>query len=125
MASRRCARSYTGSAGSTAPDQVTDLHEPHIKAERSQERAFDLFRHGDRGHLRGPGACAVVSRAGCPADSLPFTEFLHETDAIADGNQNHLHPGIAGDRVIEGTDRSDMLVVREITDHLAALQHVV
>ncbi len=57
--------------------------------------------------------------------TAPFTEFLHETDAIADGNQNHFHPGIAGDRVIEGTDRSDVLVVREITDHVAALQCVV
>ena len=68
---------------------------------------------------------AVVSRVGCPGGSLPFTEFLHETDAIADGNQNHFHPGIAGDRVIEGTDGSDVLVVGEISDHVAALQRVV
>ena len=56
---------------------------------------------------------------------LPRFHFLHETEAIANGNQNHLHPGIADDRIIEGTDGSDVLVVREIADHVAALQRVV
>ena len=37
--------------------------------------------------------------------SRPFTEFLHKTDAVTDGNQNHFHARIGCDHLIEGTDR--------------------
>ncbi len=59
------------------------------------------------------------------AGSRPFTEFLHETDAVSDGNQNYFHAWIGGDRVVEGTDRSDIIVAGEIGGDVAALQHIV
>jgi hypothetical protein len=55
---------------------------------------------------------------------LPVTEFLHETDAVADGNQDYFHAGISGDRVVEGADRGDVIVVREIAGDMTALERV-
>jgi len=46
------------------------------------------------------------------AGSLPFAEFLHETDAVADRDQKHFHARIGRDRVVQGTDRSDVLGAR-------------
>ncbi len=56
---------------------------------------------------------------------LPYTEFLHEADAVADGNQDHFHARIGGDRVVEGTDRDNVFIAREIAGDVAALEHVV
>jgi hypothetical protein len=52
-------------------------------------------------------------------------QFLYETDAVADGNQNHFHARIGGDRVVDGTDRGGVLVACEITDDVATLERVV
>ena len=59
------------------------------------------------------------------AGSLPFTEFLYETDSIADGNQNRFNARIGGDCVVDRTDRSDVPIIRKITDDVAALERVV
>ena len=59
------------------------------------------------------------------AGSLRFTAFLHEADAVADGNQDDFDPRIGGDRVVDGTDRYDVLVVCVIADDVAALERVV
>jgi hypothetical protein len=70
--------------------------------------------------------CALCqSRVSLAAGSRPFTEFLHDAGTVADGNQNHFHARIGGNRVVDGTDRSDVLVVCEIGDDVTVLERVV
>ncbi len=53
------------------------------------------------------------------------SEFLHETDAVTDGNQNHCHARIGCDHLIEGTDRRDVFVAALNAYDVAVLEHVV
>src|ERR1700727_2620584 len=65
----------------------------------------------DRPPARSPSARDDGQERIPTARSRPFTEFLHETDAITDGNQNHFHARIGCDHLIEGADRCGVLVV--------------
>jgi hypothetical protein len=75
-----------------------------------------------RSGLSARATVKSVSRQRVHGRSPPF---LYETDAVADGNQNYFHARIGGDRVVDGTDRGDVLVAREITDDVATLERVV
>jgi len=47
------------------------------------------------------------------------------TEPVSHLHRDRFHAGIGGDRVVEGTDRRDVLVVCEIAGDVAALERVV
>src|SRR5206468_11359475 len=67
--------------------------------------------------------------ARCDRWSAPSSrrrrEPLDQTDAVADGEQHHPHPGIGRDPVVEGPDGDGVVVLVAVAEHAAAPERVV